>query len=328
MSKISVISGVSGQDGSFLAEFLLSMGYNVHGIIRRSSSFNTQRIDHLMNKPCFKLHYGDLSDSTSIRHIIEKTKPHEFYHLGAQSMVRVSFDIPEYTGDITGLGTLRILEAIKDINPTIRFYFAGSSEMFGSAPPPQDEKTLFQPRSPYGCAKVYGYYTTKNYREAYGIYASCGILFNHESERRGETFVTRKITRALTRIKLGLQSKLELGNLDAKRDWGYAKEYVEAMWLMLQQHEPDDYVIATGKSYSVKEWLSIVADKLELDWNKYVTINPRLFRPSEVDHLEGDSTKAQKILDWHPKVDIYQLADIMIAHDIRLAKQEQAIANI
>lgn len=325
MEKNALITGVSGQDGSYLAEFLLAKGYNVHGIIRRASNFNTQRIDHIYNNKNFKLHYGDVDDGSSLRKIINLSKPDEIYHLGAQSHVRVSFDIPEYTANVTGVGTLRLLEAIREAKPDARFYFAGSSEMFGASPPPQNEKTSFYPRSPYGAAKVFGYWITVNYRESYNMHASCGILFNHESPRRGETFVTRKITRAATRIKLNLQNTLELGNLDAKRDWGYAGDYVEAMWMMLQQERPDDYVIATGKSYSIREWLDIVFKKLDLNWQDYVKINPRLFRPAEVEFLHGDPSKANMQLGWKPKTDIYALADLMIEGDMKLAKQEQLL---
>lgn len=320
--KSALITGVTGQDGSFLADLLLEKGYSVHGIVRRASNFNTQRVEHIYNNPNFKLHFGDLDDGSSLRKVINSCSPDEIYHLGAQSHVRVSFDVPEYTAEATGVGTLRLLEVIRETKPDARFYFAGSSEMFGAALPPQNEKTSFHPRSPYGVAKVFGHWITVNYRESYGMHASSGILFNHESERRGETFVTRKITRAATRIKVGLQSTLELGNLDAKRDWGYAKDYVEAMWLMLQQDQPDDYVIATGKSYTIKEWLEICFSSLGLDWEKYVTINPRLYRPAEVDHLQGDASKAKKKLGWVPKTDIYGLAGVMLEHDMQLALNE------
>ncbi len=323
--KVALVTGVTGQDGSYLADFLLEKGYQVHGVIRRASNFNTQRIEHIYSHTEFKLHYGDIEDGSSLRKIISACRPDEVYHLGAQSHVRVSFDIPEYTAETTAMGTLRILEALRETKPDAKFYFAGSSEMFGAAPPPQDETTQFHPRSPYGVSKVFGYWITRNYREAYNMHASCGILFNHESERRGETFVTRKITRAAARIKVGLQKTLELGNLDAKRDWGYAKDYVEAMWLMLQQEKPDDFVIATGKSYSIRRWLEIVFQACLLDWEKYVVINPRLFRPAEVDHLEGDPSKARKQLGWTPKTSIEELAGKMLEHDMKLAMDEKIL---
>lgn len=327
MSKPSaLITGVTGQDGSYLAELLLSKGYKVHGIMRRASNFNTQRVDHLYSNPDFKLHYGDVQDGSSLRNIIKISDPIEVYHLGAQSHVRVSFDMPEYTADVTAVGTLRLLEALRQTKPESRFYFAGSSEMFGAAQAPQNEETPFYPRSPYGASKVFGYWITVNYRESYNMHASCGILFNHESPRRGETFVTRKITRAATRIKLGLQDKLELGNLDAKRDWGFAGDYVQAMWMMLQQDKPDDYVIATGKSYSIREWLDLCFGMLELDWTKYVEINPRLFRPAEVDHLEGNNNKAVQKLGWVPQTGIKELAQIMIEHDMKLAIKDKLLS--
>src|ERR1044071_756206 len=295
--KKALITGVTGQDGSYLAELLLSKGYEVHGIIRRASTFNTERIDHLYQDPHINgvqlfLHYGDIADSTNLIKLLYRTQPDEIYHLAAQSHVRVSFDIPEYTGDVTGLGTIRILEAIRETGLTTKFYQASSSEMYGKVQEvPQSETTPFYPRSPYGAAKVYAYWTTVNYRESYGIFACNGILFNHESPRRGETFVTRKVTRAVAYIKAGLQDKLYLGNLDAKRDWGYAKEYVEAMWRMLQQSEPDDYVIATGQPHSVREFLELAFSHVKLDWEKYVEIDSRYFRPAEVDLLIGDSAK-------------------------------------
>ncbi len=296
--KKALITGITGQDGSYLAELLLSKGYEVHGIIRRSSSFNTERIDHLYKDPHektrLKLLYGDLNDSSSLAEILHSVNPDEIYNLGAQSHVRVSFDIPEYTGEITGMGTLRMLEAIRRTGCKARFYQASSSEMFSKVvETPQTEKTPFYPRSPYGAAKVFSYWLTVNYRESYNIFACNGILFNHESPRRGETFVTRKITRAATRIKFGLQDKLYLGNLDAKRDWGYAGDFVEAMWLMLQADKPDDYVVATGETHSIKEFLSEAFGLLDLDWKKYVRIDPKYFRPAEVDLLLGDSTKAR-----------------------------------
>jgi GDPmannose 4,6-dehydratase len=330
--KKALITGITGQDGSYLAELLLAKGYEVHGIIRRSSSFNTQRIDHLYSDPHINgtkmfLHYGDLADGVMIMKLLYNLKPDEVYHLGAQSHVRVSFDVPEYTGDITGLGTLRLLEAIRelDIGHKCRFYQASSSEMFGLVQEvPQTEKTPFYPRSPYGCAKVYAYWLTVNYRESYGMHATNGILFNHESPRRGETFVTRKITRAATRIKLGLQDKLFLGNLDAQRDWGYAKEYVEAMWLMLQQDEGDDYVMATNETHSVKDFVIETFNNLDLDWEKYVDYDKRYERPTEVELLIGDAAKAKKQLGWEPKIKFKELVKIMVDSDLVLAKQELA----
>ena len=323
-----LITGITGQDGSYLAELLLSKGYEVHGLIRRSSTFNTDRIDHLyqdLHIPGIKLHlhYGDLSVSGQMADLIYNIQPDEIYHLGAQSHVRVSFDMPEYTGDVTGLGTVRLLEAIRKTGVKTKFYQASSSEMFGSAPAPQNEQTPFEPRSPYSAAKVYAYWLVKNYREGYNLFASNGILFNHESPRRGETFVTRKITRAATRIKLELQDKLYLGNLEAKRDWGFAGDFVEAMWLILQQDEPDDYVIATGETYSVREFAEKVFQKLGLDYEEYVAIDQRYFRPTEVDVLLGDSTKARKKLGWKPKVSFEQLIDMMIEADLELAKKEK-----
>ena len=330
--KKAFLTGITGQDGSYLAEFLLNKGYEVHGLIRRASTFNTDRIDHLyrdFHDPNAKLflHYGDLSVSGQLMDLLHFIAPGEIYHLGAQSHVRVSFDMPEYTADITGLGTLRILEAIRKTGIKTKFYQASSSEMFGAAPPPQSEKTIFQPRSPYAAAKVYAYYIAQNYRDAYGIFASNGILFNHESPRRGETFVTRKITRAATQIKLGLKDKLYLGNLEAKRDWGFAGDYVEAMWLMLQQDKPDDFVIATGETYSVREFVERVFTKLDLDYNKHVVVDKRYFRPTEVDVLLGDSTKARKVLGWQPKVTFDKLVDMMIAADLELAKKEKILID-
>jgi GDPmannose 4,6-dehydratase len=334
--KRALLTGITGQDGSYLAELLLSKGYEVHGIIRRSSTFNTDRIDHLYVDPHQPdarvfLHYGDLADGTGLRRIMEQVQPNEVYNLGAQSHVAVSFQQPEYTVDVDGVGTLRLLEAIRDYRERtgndLRFYQAGTSEMFGASPPPQSERTPFYPRSPYAAAKVYAYWQTINYREAYGIFACNGILFNHESERRGETFVTRKITRAATRIKLGLQKKLYLGNLDAKRDWGHAQDYVEAMWLMLQQDTPDDYVVATGEAYSVREFVQRVFAKLGLDWQQYVEIDPRYFRPTEVEYLLGDPTKAMDKLGWQPKVTIDGLVDRMVAYDLELARQEQTLRD-
>ena len=330
--KKAFITGITGQDGSYLAEFLLNKGYVVHGLIRRSSSFNTERIDHLYHdfhdtQTRLFLHYGDLSVSGQLMDLLHSIQPDEIYHLGAQSHVRVSFDMPEYTGDVTGLGTLRILEAIRKTGIKTKFYQASSSEMFGAAPPPQSEKTIFQPRSPYAAAKVYAYYIAQNYRDAYGIFATNGILFNHESPRRGETFVTRKITRAATQIKLGIKEKLYLGNLDAKRDWGFAGDYVEAMWLMLQQDKPDDFVIATGETYSVREFVERVFSKLDLDYTKHVVVDKRYFRPTEVDVLLGDPTKAKKILGWQPKVTFDNLVDMMIAADLELAKKEKTLVD-
>jgi GDPmannose 4,6-dehydratase len=326
----ALITGITGQDGSYLAELLLSKGYEVHGLIRRSSSFNTERIDHLYKdfhdpEARVYLHYGDLSVSGQLTDLLHDVKPDEVYHLGAQSHVRVSFDMPEYTGDVTGLGTLRLLEAIRKTGIDTRFYQASSSEIFGAAPPPQNEHTPFQPRSPYAAAKVYAYHISKNYREAYGIFACNGILFNHESPRRGETFVTRKITRAATRIKLGLQEKLYLGNLEAKRDWGYARDFVEAMWLMMQQDEPDDYVVATGETHSVREFVQRVFERLTLDYKEYTVVDPRYFRPTEVDVLLGDAAKARNKLGWKPKVTFEQLVDIMVDADLEIARQERTL---
>lgn len=334
--KKALITGITGQDGSFLAELLLEKGYEVHGIIRRASQFNTDRIDHLYQDPHdpnskLFLHHGDLTDGTGLRRILEAVQPDEVYNLGAQSHVRVSFDQPEYTADVDAMGTLRFLEAIRDYrNRTdhdVRFYQASSSEMFGSTPPPQSETTPFHPRSPYACAKVYSYWQGVNYREAYGLFLCNGILFNHESERRGETFVTRKITRAAARIKLGLQSKLFLGNLDARRDWGYAGDYVEAMWMMLQADKPDDYVVATGKAYSVREFVDKTFALLDLDPEAHVEIDARYFRPSEVDFLQGDSSKIRKQLGWQPKVSFDELVKRMVEHDLELARQEKTLRD-
>jgi GDPmannose 4,6-dehydratase len=318
----ALITGITGQDGSYLAEFLLKKGYEIHGLIRRASTFNTERIDHLYIDPHdpkarIFLHYGDLSDSGQLTHLIYNIQPDEIYHLGAQSHVRVSFDMPEYTGDITGMGTTRMLEAIWRSGIKTKFYQASSSEMYGDSPPPQSEKTPFRPRSPYAAAKVYAFWMVANYREAYNIFASNGILFNHESPRRGETFVTRKITRSLARIKLGLERKLYLGNLNAKRDWGFAGDYIEAMWLMLQQDEPDDYVIATGESHSVKEFLEEAFHYKGLDWREYVEIDSRYFRPTEVDSLLGDASKARRELLWEPKVKFKELVKLMVDADIK-----------
>lgn len=332
MGKCALITGVTGQDGSYLAEFLLGKGYEVHGIVRRTSSFATGRIDHLRKgfdsrAKSLQLHYGDLGDATGLRRIIGQTGPDEVYNLAAQSHVRISFDQPEYTADVVGLGALRLLEAIRDHNKrngrTVKFYQAGSSEMFGKAEDiPQNEKTQFHPRSPYACAKVYAHLQTINHREAYGLFAVNGILFNHESPRRGENFVTRKITRSATRIKLGLQKELQLGNLEAKRDWGFAGDYVEAMWLMLQCETPEDYVVATGENHSVQEFLEIVFDRLKLNWRDHVETDPRFLRPTEVDVLLGDSSKARRVLKWQPKVNFEQLAEMMVESDLELASQE------
>ncbi len=334
--KRALITGVTGQDGSYLAEFLLSKGYEVHGLIRRASTFNTDRIDHLYQDPHetdarLFLHYGDLSDSTGIRRVIGKVQPDEVYNLGAQSHVRVSFDQPEYTADIVATGTLRLLDAIRDYikekDAQVRVYQAGSSEMFGAAPAPQSEATPFYPRSPYAVGKVAAHWYGVNYREAYGMFVSNGILFNHESPRRGETFVTRKITRALGRIKHGLQDKLFLGNLDAKRDWGYAGDYVEAMWLMLQADTPDDFVVATGETYSVRDFLQMAFSYAELDWESHVEFDARYLRPTEVDLLLGDASKAKKLLDWKPKVSFRQLVEMMVDHDMDLAAQERTLSD-
>jgi len=324
--KKALVTGVTGQDGSYLAEFLLKKGYEVHGIMRRASTFNTGRLEQIYQDPHvvgrrFHLHYGDLADANTIRRLLYKIQPDEIYNLGAQSHVRVSFDIPEYTANITGLGVLRMLEAMKDFEEhtgkKVRFYQASSSEMFGAAPPPQNENTPFHPRSPYGVAKVFAFDTVRNYREAYGIFAANGILFNHESERRGETFLTRKVTRGIARILAGLDKKIYLGNLEARRDWGYAPEYVEAMYLILQQPEPDDFVIGTGKSHSVKEFVEAAFRAVGIeDWKKYVEIDPRYYRPSEVDNLVADATKAKEKLGWQPKVDFETLVKKMVKHDL------------
>jgi len=326
----ALITGVTGQDGSYLVELLLEKGYQLWGIMRRSSSFHTGRIDHLYKDPHehpqLRLVYGDLTDGNNLSTIINEIQPDEVYNLGAQSHVRVSFDMPIYTVDTDGLGTLRLLEAIRSSNRPAKFYQASSSEMYGKVfETPQTEKTPFYPRSPYGCAKLYSFWQTVNYREAYGLFACNGILFNHESPRRGETFVTRKITRAATRIKLGLQDKVYLGNLDAKRDWGFAGDYVEAMWLMLQQDKPDDYVVATGESHSVKEFVAEVFGYLGLDWQQYVEIDPRYLRPSEVDYLKGDASKARKLLKWKPKVTFKKLARMMTDADMKIAEREKIL---
>ena len=330
--KTALLTGVTGQDGSYLAEWLIGKGYAVHGIIRRSSSFNTARIDHLYSDPHdpnarLRLHYGDLTDGTGLRAILEKVLPDEVYNIGAQSHVKVSFDQPEYTADVVALGTLRLLDAVRDhahhAGKNIRFYQAGSSEMFGAEPPPQSEKTPFHPRSPYGVSKVAAHWFGVNYRESYGMFIVNGILFNHESPRRGETFVTRKITRALGRIKMGLQDKMYLGNLDARRDWGFAGDYVESMWLMLQQDKPDDYVIATGESHTVREFLEEAARLLGVDLQRRVEIDPRYYRPAEVDFLRGDSTKARAVLGWKPKTTFKELVRMMVDHDLELARRER-----
>jgi len=329
--KKALITGITGQDGSYLAELLLDKGYEVHGVIRRSSSFNTDRIDHLYQDPHtpgvrLKLHYGDLNDASSLNTLLRMIQPAEIYNLGAQSHVRVSFDVPEYTAEITALGTIRLLEALRESGLSkTRFYQASSSEMYGSSPPPQNENTPFHPRSPYACAKVYAYWATVNYREAYGIHAVNGILFNHESARRGETFVTRKVTRAVGRIKHGLQRDLFLGNLDAKRDWGYAKDYVEAMWLALQHEKPDDYVVATGESHTVRELCEIAFSHAGLDYREFVRTDPRYLRPAEVDALCGDASKARKALRWNPTVTFNKLVRMMVNSDMELASSESAL---
>lgn len=334
--KTALILGITGQDGSFLSELLLSKDYIVHGVVRRASTFNTGRLNGIYQDPHESstrlfLHYGDVTDGTSLRVILERTNPDEVYNLAAQSHVRVSFDQAEYTADVVATGALRILETIRDYRQrtgkNIRYYQAGSSEMFGAAAPPQSELTPFHPRSPYAVSKVAAHWYGVNYRESYDMFICNGILFNHESERRGETFVTRKITRALTRIQLGLQKKLYLGNLDARRDWGYAGDYVEAMWLMLQQDQPDDYVVATGESYSVRDFLAEAARHLGMDWTSVVAFDPRYLRPAEVDHLLGDSTKARTQLGWRPKVSFTELVRIMVEHDAELARQEKTLLD-
>jgi len=333
MSKKALITGITGQDGSYLAELLLEKGYEVHGIVRRSSSFNTARLEDFYTDPHVEgtrllLHYGDLTDGPGLAHLLQEIIPDEVYNLGAQSHVRVSFDLPVYTVEVDAVGTLHLLEAIRGLDNPARFYQASSSEMYGRvAETPQTERTPFHPRSPYACAKVYSFWQTLNYREAYGMFACNGILFNHESPRRGETFVTRKITRAATRIKEGLQKKVFLGNLDAKRDWGFAGDYVEAIWLMLQQDTPDDYVVATGQTHSVQEFVEEVFGQLGLDWREHVEIDPRYFRPSEVDLLLGDPAKARKQLGWQPKVTFKRLVEMMIASDWKLAREERVLAD-
>ncbi|HEX9565833.1 MAG TPA: GDP-mannose 4,6-dehydratase [Gemmatimonadaceae bacterium] len=326
----ALITGVTGQDGSYLAEFLLGKGYEVHGLVRRSSGFGRDRIEHVYldeHLPArgLQLHYGDLNDASSLQRVLARVVPDEVYNLGAQSHVRISFEIPEYTVEVTAVGTLRLLEAIRNLGLTPQFYQASSSEMFGKVvETPQSETTPFHPRSPYACAKVFAHQITINYRESYGFHASCGILFNHESPRRGENFVTRKITRSLTRIKLGLQPRLFLGNLDARRDWGHAADYVEAMWLMLQQEQPDDYVIATGETHSVRQFLDEVGAVLDLDWEPCVGVDPRYYRPAEVDVLQGDSSKARRVLGWAPRTDFRQLVRVMVEADLELARREAA----
>ncbi len=333
MPKKALITGITGQDGSYLSEFLLGKGYEVHGLIRRASTFNTERLDAVYQDPHNSkahlfLHYGDLADSVSTYKLIDMLQPDEVYHLGAQSHVRVSFDVPEYTADITGTGTVRLLEAIRQASPHTRFYQASSSEMYGLVQAvPQTETTPFYPRSPYGCAKVFSYWLVVNYRESYNMHASNGILFNHESPRRGETFVTRKITRAVARIKAGVQDKLYLGNLDSKRDWGYAPEYVEAQWMMLQQDTPDDYVIATNETHTIREFLELSFGRVGLDYEKFVEIDPRYFRPAEVDLLIGDPAKAKKQLGWEPKTTFKQLVEIMTDADVALLQHEMSVNN-
>ncbi|MBL9028088.1 MAG: GDP-mannose 4,6-dehydratase [Myxococcales bacterium] len=329
MTKKALVTGITGQDGSYLAELLLEKGYEVHGVVRRSSSFNTERIDHLYVDPHDRnarlfLHYGDLNDASSLQTIVADVQPDEVYNLGAQSHVRVSFDIPEYTGEITALGTTRLLEAIRKLGVKCRFYQASSSELYGKVvETPQKETTPFHPRSPYAAAKAYSFYMTQNYREAYNLFATNGILFNHESERRGETFVTRKITRAVGRIKHGLQKDLFLGNLDAKRDWGHAKDYVEAMWLMLQHDTPDDFVIGTGKTYAVKEFAEKAFAHVGLDAKDFIKVDPRYFRPAEVDLLLADPSKAKKVLGWEPKISFDDLVRLMVESDLELAAREK-----
>src|SRR6516164_290534 len=333
--KKALISGITGQDGSFLAEFLLAKDYEVHGIVRRASTFNTERLDPIYADPHERgvklfLHYGDVTDGASLRHILEKTQPDEIYNLAAQSHVRVSFDQAQYTGDVVAMGTLRLLEAVRDYvaeGRAVRFYQAGSSEMFGAAKPPQSESTAFYPRSPYAVSKVAAHWFAVNYREAYGLFICNGILFNHESPRRGETFVTRKVTRAVGRISQDIQDKLYLGNLEAKRDWGFAGDYVEAMWLMLQNERPDDYVVARGESRSVRELVEAAFMQLGLDWRRHVETDPRYFRPAEVDHLCGDATKARDALGWGSRVNFAELVKMMVEHDIELARRERTVSQ-
>jgi GDPmannose 4,6-dehydratase len=335
-AKRALITGITGQDGSYLARFLLEKGYEVHGVVRRASLFNTDRIDELYHDPHIAgpkltLHYGDLTDGSSLRHVLDKVGPDEIYNLGAQSHVKVSFDIPEYSADVDGLGTLRLLEALRDHiqqrGTQVRCYQAGSSEMFGASPPPQNELTAFYPRSPYAVSKVAAHWYAVNYREAYDLFICNGILFNHESPLRGETFVTRKITRAVGRIKAGLQQKLFLGNLNARRDWGFAGDYVEAMWLMLQQSKADDYVVATGTSHSVQELVELAFGEADLDWKRHLEIDSRYLRPTEVDALQGDASKARQRLSWQPRVGFQELIKMMVSHDVSLAKQEALLRS-
>ena len=334
--KKAIVTGITGQDGSYLTEFLLAKDYEVHGIIRRASSFNTDRIDHIYHDPHTAgaplfLHYGDLTDTSSVRRVLEEVRPSEVYNLGAQSHVQVSFEEPLYTADAVAMGALGLLEAIRDYQQRtgaeVRFYQAGSSEMFGGALPPQCEATAFYPRSPYAASKVAAHWYTVNYREAYDLFTCNGILFNHESPRRGETFVTRKVTRAVGRITLGLQEKLYLGNLDAKRDWGFAGDYVEAMWMMLQEDEPEDFVIATGEAHSVRDFVEAAFSRLNLDWERYVEIDPKYFRPTEADHLQGDSAKAREKLGWQPRVSFDALVGMMVDHDLEMARQEKTLKD-
>src|SRR6516225_2018255 len=336
MAKRALITGVTGQDGSYLSELLLAKGYEVHGLIRRASLFNTDRIDHLyhdlhLGGAQLTLHYGDLTDGTGLRRVLEKVDPDEVYNLGAQSHVKVSFDIPEYTAEVVAIGSLRLIEAVRDHvlhgGRQVRYYQAGSSEMFGAAPPPQNERSPFYPRSPYGVSKVAAHWFAVNYREAYGLFICNGILFNHESPRRGETFVTRKVTRAVGRITQGLQNKLYLGNLDAKRDWGFAGDYVEAMWLMLQQPKPDDYVIATGETHSVRELVEQAFAEVDLDWRRHVEIDKRYLRPTEVDLLLGDPAKARDVLGWRARMTFSELVKMMVEHDIGLARRERTLSQ-
>jgi GDPmannose 4,6-dehydratase len=329
VAKAALITGITGQDGSYLAELLLTKGYEVHGIVRRASTFNSERLDPIYQDPHeadrrLFLHYGDLTDAVGLVNLLREVRPDEIYHLGAQSHVKISFEIPEYTAEATGLGTIRILEAMRAANLDARFYQASSSEMFGSSPPPQSEGTPFHPRSPYGVAKLFSYWAAVNYREAYGIYAVNGILFNHESPRRGETFVTRKITRAVARIKHGLQERVFLGNLDARRDWGYAPEYVEGMWRMLQADQPDDYVLATGVAASVRDFAEAAFAAVDLPWQEYVEVDPNYYRPAEVDHLLGDASKARDMLGWRPATEWRGLAALMAQADLGLVEDELA----
>jgi GDPmannose 4,6-dehydratase len=336
MAKRALITGITGQDGAYLTELLLGKGYEVHGLMRRASLFNTDRIDHLYHDPHIggaklTLHYGDLTDGTALRRVLETVEPDEVYNLGAQSHVKVSFEVPEYTADVVAVGALRLLEALRDhaarVGHAVRYYQAGSSEMFGATPPPQNERTPFYPRSPYAVSKVAAHWYAVNYREAYGLFVCNGILFNHESPRRGETFVTRKITRAVGRIAEGLQDKLYLGNLDSRRDWGFAGDYVEAMWLMLQQDQPDDYVVATGESHTVRELVELAFATVGLDWRRHVELDPRYLRPTEVDALEGDASKARQRFDWRPRVAFPALVRMMVEHDVDLARRERTLKS-